>query len=168
MNKAIVFLSLLLCFSATAQVIESSTASIDFEMVDYDNPQTIAIELTNLLDEEVQIEEVLFFDIYESSPFQIVDMPSAIPANGSVMLEVVFDPVHNIDHNTEMIIKTSGNRGALAIDLQGACDYPGDYYDDAFDEIDGDLKEALIDILDDGYNILGYGPARDEMYMEID
>lgn len=168
MNKAIALLSLLFCYSATAQVIESSVSSIDFETVDYNSPQTIAIELTNLLDEEVQIEEVLFFEIYQSSPFQVFDLPNAIPANGSVMLEVVFDPMHNIDHNTEMIIKTSGNRGALAIDLQGACDYPGDYYDETYDEIDGDLKEVLSELLAEGQITHDYGAARDEMYLVID
>jgi hypothetical protein len=168
MNKVIVFLSLLICYSATAQVIESSVSSIDFEMLDYNNPETITIELTNLSNEEIEIEEVLLFDIYESSPFQVIDLPNAIPANGTVMLEVLFDPVHNIEHNTEMIIKTSGNRGALAVDLKGACDYPGDYYDDTFDEIDGDLKEVLNDVLADGQITYDYGSARDEMYMIID
>lgn len=168
MNKVFTLLAVLIGFSATAQVIESSLVSVDFELVNYGEPQTISIELTNLTNEEVQIEDVVFFDIYESSPFQINDLPSSIPANGTVMLEVVFDPLHNIDHNTEMIIKTSGDRGALAIDLQGSCDYPGVYYDETFGELDQDLKEALMEILAEGYSSLGYDQARNEMYMEID
>jgi len=133
MNKAIVFLAILISYSASAQIVESSSTSIDFGVVDYENPETISIDLTNLSDEEIQIEEVLFFTIYESSPFQIVDLPNVIPANGTVMLEVIFNPEHNIDHNTEMIIKTSGNRGAIAVDLRGSGEYPGEYYDATFD-----------------------------------
>lgn len=168
MNKAIVFLTILISYTTSAQVVESTSTSIDFGVVDYENQETISIDLTNLSDEEIQIEDVLFFSVYKSSPFQIDNLPNVIPANGTVMLDVTFDPVHNIDHNTEMIIKTSGNRGALAIDLRGACDYPGNYYDATFDELDEDLKEALSDILAEGYVSLGYSPARDEMYMEID
>ncbi len=168
MNKAFTLFTFLFVLSATAQVVETSVSTVDFDVVDYGEPETISIELINLSNEEVQIEEVLFFDIYESSPFQISNIPNAIPASGTVTLEVMFDPVHNIDHNTEMIIKTSGNRGAIAVDLRGACDYPGDYYDDTFDEMDQDLKEVLSDILSDGYNALGYDLARDKMYMEID
>jgi hypothetical protein len=168
MNKVFTLLAVLIGFSATAQVIQSSVTSVDFEQVNYGEPETISIELTNLSNEEVQIEDVVFFDIYESSPFQINDLPSSIPANGTVMLEVVFDPLHNIDHNTEMIIKTSGDRGALAIDLQGACDYPGDYYDETFGELDQDLKEALNEVLAQGQITHDYGAARDEMYLIID
>lgn len=168
MNKVFVLFAILFGYSATAQIIESSMSSIDFELVDYNNPETITVELTNLSNEDIQIEDVLFFDVYESSPFQIIDLPSSIPANGSVMLEVEFDPAHNIEHNTEMIIKTSGNRGALAIDLKGACDYPGDYYDDTFDEMDQDLKEVLNEVLAEGQITHDYGAARDEMYLVID
>ncbi|HKK40309.1 MAG TPA: endonuclease [Cryomorphaceae bacterium] len=168
MNKAFTLFAALLVFSATAQVIESSVSGVDFELVDYGEPQTIGVEVTNLTDEEVQIEEVLFFDIYGTSPFEISDLPESIQANGTVTLDVVFEPLHNINHNTEMIIKTSGNRGAIAVDLQGACDYPGVYYDGTFDEMDQDLKEALSEILADGQITHDYGAARDEMYLVID
>ncbi|MFT6997437.1 MAG: hypothetical protein ACJAQ4_001190, partial [Cryomorphaceae bacterium] len=70
MNKVFTLLAVLIGFSATAQVIESSLASVDFELVNYGEPETISIILTNLSNEEVQIEDVVFFDIYESSPFQ--------------------------------------------------------------------------------------------------
>lgn len=168
MNKAIAFLAIFISFSASAQVVESSSTSIDFGVVDYQNPEMISIDLTNLSDEEIQIEEVLFFTIYESSPFQILDLPNVIPANGTVMLDVIFNPEHNIDHNTEMIIKTSGNRGAIAVDLRGSGEYPGEYYDATFDLLDQDLKEVLSEILAEGQITHDYGAARDEMYLEID
>jgi len=168
MTKAFTFLALILTIAATAQVVESSQSSLDFGVVNYGEDATLSFELTNLSDEEVEIEEVLFFNIYNSSPFQVSDMPATITAGGSATLEITFEPIHNIDHNTEMIIKTSGNRGAISIDLQGACDYPGDYYDDTFGEMDEDLEMALNEILEEGYNSLGYSYGRDLMYMEFD
>lgn len=168
MNKALTLLALLFFFESSAQVIETSVAEVDFELVDYGAPASIAIDVANLTNQVVQIEEVLFFDIYQSSPFHVSGVPTSIPANGMVQLQVVFDPIHNIEHNTEMIIKTSGNRGAVAVDLKGSCEYPNDYYDDTFNEMDTDLKEALNSILGAGYTSLGYNAARDEMYMEID
>jgi hypothetical protein len=153
---------------AHAQVIESSNDQIDFGVVLYENPQVLSIELTNLDDEEVSIEEFVFFDIYESSPFQVVNPPMSIPGNGSVTVDIQFDPVHNIDHNTELVIKTSGNRGSLSVDLRGIGEYPGSYYDLTQNEMDSDLKEAFSALLSDGQISQNYDAARDEMYLVID
>lgn len=168
MTKAFTFFAILFTISTTAQVVESSQPNLDFGLVNYGEESTLSLELTNLSDEEVEIEEVLFFNIYNSSPFQVSTMPSSIAAGSSAMMEITFNPIHNIAHDTEMIIKTSGNRGAVSIDLQGACDYPGDYYDYTFGEMDEDLEDVLEDILSDGYNSLGYNYGRDLMYMEFD
>jgi len=146
-NTVLIFLTLFLFGQAQSQIIESSTDQIDFGVVLYENPQVLSIELTNLDEEEVSIEEFVFFDIYESSPFQVVNPPLTIPGSGSATLDIEFDPVHNINHNTELVIKTSGNRGSLSIDLRGTGEYPGDYYDLTQNEMDSDLKEAFSELL---------------------
>ncbi|MCH2216209.1 MAG: hypothetical protein MK086_13660, partial [Flavobacteriales bacterium] len=134
MKRSLLFLSFFSTYFAHSQVVQSDVDQLDFGTVVYENPTTQSIELTNLTDEEVQIEEFLFFSVYETLPFEVINAPSNIPANGSVTVDIEFDPVHNIDHNTELIIRTSGNRGSLSIDLRGICDYDNEYYEDTQNE----------------------------------
>ncbi|MEM9052945.1 MAG: endonuclease [Bacteroidota bacterium] len=168
MKRGLLFLSVFTTYFGYSQVVQSDVDQLDFGQVMYETPTTQMLQLTNLTDEEVQIEEFVFYEVYESSPFEVIDAPSSIPANGSVSIEIQFDPIHNIDHNTELIVKTSGDRGSISIDLRGVCEYPGNYYDLTHDLLDDDLKEAFQDILNDGTTELSYGGARDEMFMEID
>ena len=73
-----------------------------------------------------------------------------------------------MSHNSELVIKTSGNRGAISIDLVGDCQYSNTYYDDTYDLLDSPLKDVFNDILAEGYQLFNYDVDRDEMFMVID
>jgi len=168
MKKFLFFVGLFSSYLSQAQVIELSSNQLDFGTVVYQNPSVQLITLTNLSDQEVQLEEFVFFDVYESIPFEVVNPPASIPANGSVSVEIRFDPLHNIDHNSELVIKTSGGRGSVYLDLRGSCVYDDEYYEDTQNQMDSDLREVFMDILSEGQIERSYNSARDEMYMVVD
>ena len=151
-----------------AQSVSLSTGQIDFGTLAFGDSDSVLVELTNLKNEEIDVYQPEFFDVYNTSPFYINQYPTTISGNGTASFYVVYKPIHNITHNSEMVIKTSGNRGAAAIDLIGDCEYENSYYDLTHDMIDEDLEEALQDILDDNYQDYGYNGARDRIFMEID
>ncbi len=161
-------LSLLFSDIAFGQAVELDNAQIDFGLHADETSTMVQVELTNLLDIEIAIESVTFFQIYGSNPFTAENVPDIIAANGSATIDVVYSPLHNIAHNSEMVVKTGGNRGAVSVDLLGDCEYLNTYYDDTHDLIDEDLKEAFQDILADGYDSHSYSGARDEMFMFTD
>lgn len=153
---------------AFGQAVEVDNVQLDFGVHAEESETMLQVELTNILNDEIAIESIEFFAIYGTNPFTAENVPATIAANSSVVIDVVFSPLHNIEHNTEMVIKTSGNRGAVSVDLLGDCQYTNTYYDDTYDLLDEDLEDALEDILEDGYQEYSYGAARDEMFMEID
>ncbi len=158
----------LVSFKAAGQSVELSSTLIDFGEVTYLTPDSVEIEITNLTEEVLDIEEVVFFDVYESSPFRVSGLTDQLDPMTSASFYVVFDPVHNIFHNSELVIKTSGNRGSASINLNGMAVYDDPYYDVLENAIDEDLEEELAELLADGYITQSYDDARDEMYLVID
>lgn len=151
-----------------AQSVEADMDQIDFGLIEYGQSATEQVTLTNLLNTEIDIEEVTYFDYYGSIPFEVQNMPSSISANGTATFDIVFTPIHNMLYNTEIVIKTSGNRGSIAIDVLGDCVYDNAYYADSYNLIDEDLEAALKEIVSDGYDSHSYDGARDEMFMIVD
>lgn len=155
-------------FNAFGQSVELNTSQINFGTLTYGTPDSVLVEITNLLNEEVFLEAPEFFDFYGSSPFYVNTYPESIEANGAGSFYVVFNPIHNMVHNSEMVVKTSGNRGAVALDLIGECVYPGSYYATTYNLLDEDLESALHTLLAQNYQDYGYSGARDRIFMEID
>jgi endonuclease I len=151
-----------------AQSVEADVDQINFGLVEYGQSATEQVTLTNLLNIDIDIEEVTYFDFYGSIPFEVANMPASIAANGTATFDIVFTPIHNMMYNTEIVIKTSGNRGSIAIDVLGDCTYDNAYYADSYNLIDEDLEAALKEIVSDGYDEHGYDGARDEMFMVVD
>ncbi len=151
-----------------AQNIEVFPTQIDFENITYGQKDSVYVEVTNLANTEIEVTELRFFDVYETAPFYTNIAPASIPALGVGGFYVVFDPLHNIRHNSELVIHTSGNRGSVSVDLQGSCNYPMDYYAATFDLMDEALESELKTITGVGYVQHDYNTARDEMFMVID
>jgi hypothetical protein len=165
---SILIWSLLWTAGAFAQALEVNLASLDFGLVNFGEKDSISVELTNITDETVLIDPPVFFDYYTSQPFYVSTYPASIGAGQSAEVYVVFEPVHNMDHNSELVIRTSGNAGALALDLRGDCQYESAYYQDTYNLLDENLKLALKTITSSGYQQASYNDARDEMFMVID
>ena len=170
MKKIYFFIGLILFFgiTASAQSVELDSGQISFGTTTYGDMDSVIVQIFNLTDEEVEVYEPQFFDVYNSSPFYVNTYPESIPANGVASFFIVFKPIHNILHNSEMVITTSGNRGAVSLDLHGDCDYPGTYYDATHNLLDENLETAFKGFLDDNYQDYGYNGARDKMFMELD
>lgn len=169
--KKIYFLllsGLIFSMNVHAQAVEFDSSQINFGTTMYGDADSVIIQVFNLLDEEVSVEPPQFFDIYETKPFYVTSYPSAIPANGSASFFVVYKPIHNILHNSEMVFFTSGHRGAISLDLIGDCEYPNTYYASTHNLVDEALESALHTLLAQGYQDYGYGGARDKIFMEID
>lgn len=157
---------LLFQFQSFAQSIELNSAQINFGLVYYGNADSVLVEITNLTSEELEIQEPVFFDVYNSSPFYVNAYPATLNANETSSFFVVYNPVHNMAHNSEMVVVS--NRGAAAIDLHGDCKYPEAYYDPTYNLFDEVLESAFKVFLASGYNSLSYNAARDQMYMVLD
>ena len=168
MRPYLVLLTVIFAVQATAQNVEVSPTEIDFGNVIYNQKDSVYVEVTNLTDTELTLTELRFFDVYETTPFHTTAAPSSIPALGTQGFYVVFDPAHNIQHNSELVIRTSGNRGSVSVDLQGSCTYPMGYYGSTFDLMDEALESELKTITGAGYIQYDYNSARDQMYMLID
>lgn len=169
--KKIYFLllsSLIFSLNLNAQAVELDSSHIHFGTTMYGDADSIIIQVFNLLDEEVSVEPPQFFDVYNNKPFYVTSYPSTIPANGSASFFVVFKPIQNIVHNSEMVFYTSGHRGAVSLDLIGDCEYPMDYYASTHNLADEALETALHTLLAQNYQDYGYSGARDKIFMQID
>jgi endonuclease I len=168
MRNVLIFPFVLLSLKLCGQAVQLSPASLDFGLVGYGETDSLEVSVTNLIAEPVVLEEFLFYEFYGSQPFRINQFPEFIEPFSSASFFVVYEPQHNMTHNTELVVKTSGNQGAVALDLSGSCTYSDDYYEETENLLDGDLKSALNSIVSGGYQVQGYDEARDEMYMVID
>ena len=164
--SSLIAIVLLFQFQSIAQSIHLDSSQIGFGLVYFGDADSVIVQMTNLTNEELQIQEPVFFDVYNSSPFYVNAYPATLSANETASFYVVYKPVHNIAHNSEMVIVS--NRGAASIDLIGDCKYPQSYYDATYDLLDEELETAFKGLLAVGYTDLGYNGARDKMFMVID
>lgn len=153
---------------AQAQAVQLNYSQLDFGTLTYGEADSIQVEVTNLLNEEIALSDATFFSVYNSSPFYITSMPATVGPLATTSFYVVFKPVHNIAYNSEMVLNTGGNRGAVSLDLLGNCIYPESYYDPTYNLKDEALEEALHTLLAQNYQDYGYNGARDRIFMEID
>lgn len=162
----LIAIALLFQFQSTAQSIEMDSSQIGFGLVAFGDSDSVIVQIYNLTNEELEIQEPVFFDVYNSSPFYVNEYPTTLSPNGTASFFVVFKPVHNMLHNSEMVI--ASNRGAASVDLIGDCQYEGSYYNATYNLVDEELKSAFKTLLGIGYSDLGYNGARDKMFMQID
>lgn len=124
---------------------------------------TTWITIDNLLNESVSVHDL---NVYDAS-FKLTDTSFLIPPLGSKLVGIVFEPLHNIDYNTELVVVMKNQGGNVAIDLRGTGKYPGNYYKSTQGLWDENLKTVLKQLVS-GHTSLGYNTARDKMFMEVD
>ncbi|MEZ4829385.1 MAG: endonuclease [Bacteroidia bacterium] len=164
-------LSFLLLFSlhiSGQSSLSASVSSLDFGTVYEITSDSLPVTLKNQIADSVHIQEIRFYDIFKSTPFSVKTPPFALAPGDSQVVFVYFSPVHNVAHNTEMVIVTDGNRGDLSIDLRGQGKYSNTYYNSTENLSEEALKTALKNRLAQGYIQKSYNEARDEMFMNID
>ena len=166
MKLYIYFLPILLFLAniSKAQKITVDKPVVDFGMIFTNDPDTIAVQISNNAHFAIDIKDINLFD----SAFAVNDTAFSIPAFGSVTFHIIFNPGHNIKYNTEAVIYTITNEGNISIDVKGTGKYTDTYYNATQNLSEESLKAALKSITGNGYLSLGYNLARDKMFMEID
>ena len=167
MKQLLLFLSILSINITCAQKLTSSTSSINFGDTYEITPNTISLTISNPESFDIDIKNIRFYSIYKDTAFSSNISTGTVTAGGNLQIDVTFAPKHNVPYNTEMVIATS-NGGSLSIDLQGQGKYSKTYYAASENKSEQDLKQTLKTIISANYITLGYSPARDEMFMDID
>ena len=117
---------------------------------------------------EVRIKEIRFYRTYSSPAFSAARQTLVLPAASADSIWIRFNPRHNIAHNSEMLVITEPEAYSFTVDLKGQGKYSRAYYATTENQSEEGLKAALKARLALGYVSLGYTPARDRMFMQID
>ena len=154
--------------SAIAQTITVSTGQLNFGNVYENAPDSLPLTVYNPLGRDVTITGIRFYNTYGSPAFSVSQSWFSILPGDSAVVWIKFSPVHNIFHNTEMVLENNSLRGDVSIDLHGQGKYSNHYYDPTENLAEENLKSAINTITGNGYISLLYNPARDTMFMIID
>src|SRR5688572_30497530 len=155
--------------SLHAQTLQANKTQLAFGNATEIAPVTQQVTLTNPLNYSVKITGIKFFNIYGEPAFSVSNsLPITLAAGGTQTITVTFSPLHNIAHNSEMVIETDSHGGNLSVDLTGQGKYSKNYYNNSENKSEQQLKVALNTIISTPYTSFGYNTARDKMYMEID
>ncbi|MCC7232976.1 MAG: endonuclease [Bacteroidia bacterium] len=150
------------------QAILTSPAQLNFGTATEIHPDSILLTLTNSLNRDVTVTGMKCYNTYGTPAFSPAYSYFTIPANGSADVWIRFLPLHNIFHNSELVIENDGLRGYTRVDLTGQGHYSMSYYDTTENLSEEDLKAAIHNLTGFPYFSLGYGTARDSMFMSID
>jgi deoxyribonuclease-1 len=151
-----------------AQTLSADLSEIQFGSLQEGDPTAqVQVKLMNPLDVEVEVNDLLFTDLYGHVPFSGPSTPFTIPAGGEVSVMLYCDPVHNIEQNGQVIFLNNSGRGALTIDLSGQYAYGQSYYSSTQNQSGDALRSALETLLNNATS-LTYNTARDHMFMTID
>jgi endonuclease I len=146
-----------------AQKLTVNATLLDFGNVISGEPDTLDVVVKNNSSLMIMIDTVL---VYQKD-FRVLDKKFTLQPGDSVKVRLVFDPVHNIPYNTEMVLVTKSGEGQIAIDIRGKGRYKEAYYNPTNDKSEEALKTALKTLIS-GHTSLGYNTARDRMFMNID
>jgi hypothetical protein len=150
------------------QTLTVNSPQLNFGTVFENNPDSIALTIYNNLGKTVNVTGIKFYDIYNNKPFSCSHTVFSIPDGGSQQIYIKFSPLHNIFHNTEMVVQNDAMRGGIAVDLTGQGRYSLSYYDSTENYSEELLKTHIHDLTGINYNALTYNPARDSMFMSLD
>jgi hypothetical protein len=152
-----------------AQTLQANKTQLAFGNATEIAPVTQQVTISNPLNYAVKVKNIRFFTVYGEPAFSVnTTLPLTIPAGGTQSLTVTFSPLHNIAHNSEMVIETDSHGGHLAIDLTGQGKYSRTYYNNTENKSEDQLKVALKTIVSSPHNVFSYNVARDKMYEEVD
>ncbi len=150
------------------QTLTVSTNQLSFGSLFENSPDSLQLSITNSPGRDVTVTGIKFYNIYGSQPFTASSTWFTITQGSTVTIWIKFSPVHNIFHNSEMIIENDGLRGFVSVDLTGQGKYSDRYYDQTENLSEENLKNVIKLITGNGYNELGYNAARDSMFMDFD
>ena len=154
--------------AAMAQSLTVTQSQLNFGNTYDTSPDSIQITISNPLTSTVDVSGIRFYQIYNSIPFSASDTVFTLLPSASKSIWVKFSPVHNVAHNTEMVLLNISHRGNVSVDILGQGKYSIAYYNHTENVTEQALKDTLQAITGRGYISLGYNGARDKMFMNID
>src|SRR4051812_19112716 len=93
--------------SLQAQTLQANKTQLAFGNATEIAPATQQVTISNPLNYAVNVKSIKFFTIYGEPAFSVSNtFPINIPAGGNQTVTVTFSPLHNIAHNSEMVIET--------------------------------------------------------------
>ena len=167
--KRILLFTLSIPLFLSAQVLTVDQSQLTFGSVNELTTDSLPLVITNTSAAPVTVNQLKFYTIYISSPFSTSETNFTIAANGNKTIYVKFNPEHNIQHNSEMVIKHTANSGFTSVDLIGQGTYSKAYYSATQNLAEEPLKQAIKTTITSGMSTnISYNAARDEMFMLID
>lgn len=167
--KRILLFTLSIPLFLSAQVLTVDQSQLTFGSVNELTTDSLPLVITNTSAAPVTVNQLKFYTIYNSSPFSTSETNFTIAANGNKTIYVKFNPEHNIQHNSEMVIKHTANSGFTSVDLIGQGTYSKAYYSATQNLAEEPLKQAIKTTITSGMSTnISYNAARDEMFMLID
>jgi hypothetical protein len=153
---------------ALCQTLTVSTGQLNFGNAYENAPDSLQITIYNNMGKAVDVTGIKFYGTYNVPAFSASSSNFMIPDGSSNTIWIKFSPVHNISHNSEMVIENNGLRGYVNVDLVGQGKYSNTYYNATENLSEESLKTSLHNIISANYISLLYSPARDAMFMVID
>lgn len=151
-----------------AQTLSVSNTQLNFGVVYDGAPDSLQLTISNNLSKTVNVTGLKFYTTYGQPAFSCSTPVFSIASGASQTVWIKFAPLHNINHNSELIIENDAERGFISVDLRGQGRYSNTYYNASENLEEEVLKTTLKSITGAGYVSLGYNGARDQMYMSID
>lgn len=156
------------CIFSSAQTLTVNPGQLSFGTVDELNPDSIQLFITNNQGRPVTVTNMKFYSFYGEQAFSASENTFTIPDWSFHSIWIKFSPLHNIFHNSELVIENDGERGAVTVDLLGQGHYSNPYYNNTENYSEEVLKNQIHTITGVNYNALLYNPARDSMFMVLD
>lgn len=126
------------------------------------------LEIVNTGTYAIEIIDVDLFEIYGYEAFSVSDSSALLFPNDTARFIVSFLPVHNVNHQMLLAVKTKSGFGHKAVSLIGQGKFRNSYYSTTENKSEEALKSALKTRLALGYSQQSYSGARDNMYASID
>ncbi|MBC7449748.1 MAG: endonuclease [Hymenobacteraceae bacterium] len=152
--------------AAHAQTITVGAPQLSFGTATETAPQTRTLTVTNPTDAPIGVTAQLF-GTYGQPAFSVSPSTFAVAAGAAQTLTVTFAPLHNIQHNSELVLLTD-HLGAVSVDLIGQGQYSVPYYNATQNLKEQALMTALKTITTSGHSALGYDRGRDRLFMVVD
>lgn len=148
-------------------------AQLAFGDVDETQNKTLSFQFKNVSAQNIVLTgyQLLDGDGYDHKVFSLTapsQFPQTVAAGDSLLFSIDFQPVHNVFHNSELLIFNDQHRGPIRIDLTAQGTYSNPYYNSTQNLRAEALKTALKARLALGYTQQTYNTARDKMFMEFD
>ncbi len=151
-----------------SQTLTVSTTQLNFGLTYENTPDSLQLTINNNLGKTVNVTGFRFYNIYGQPAFSCSNSNFSIADGSSQTVWIKFSPLHNIYHNSELVIENDAARGFVSVDLVGQGRYSKSYYAGSENLEEQVLKSSLQNITGNGYITLTYNPARDTMFMWLD